>query len=204
MRLYGLRPRRVLEVGAANGVRLAAIAEACGADVVALEPSKAAIADGRARFPGVEFVRGSAHAIPLDEPFDLVIVNFVFHWIDRRSLLRSVAEVDRLLAEGGFLILGDFLPSNLVKVPYHHLPGGDVHTYKQSYAATFVGSGLYHAVCLLTDAHAPRQDRAASSLTADAPEHERIGAWLLRKALDEHYVEVELPAGLSRGSSDAP
>ena len=115
--------------------------------------------------------------------FDLVIINFVFNWIDRSNLLRSVAEIDRLLVDGGFLIIGDFLPSNLTKVRYHHLPEKEVYTYKQNYAATFLASGLYHPVSLLTSHHTSR------ALNAEATEDQRAGAWLLRKMVREQYVE---------------
>ncbi len=180
--LYNLRPRSVLEVGASNGFRLARISERYGAEVTALDPSAEAIADGRARFPRVRFVRGSAYAIPLSRLFDLVIVNFVFHWIDRSHLLRSVAEVDRVLMDGGFLIVGDFFPSTQTKVRYHHLPEQEVYTYKQDYAASLLASGLYRPVCLLTGGH------SAERLTAEGVEDERIAVWLLRKALGDLYV----------------
>ena len=183
MELYRLRPRSVLEVGAANGFRLAAISERFGARVVAVEPALEAILDGETRFPCVEFVRGGASAIPLQELFELIIVNFVFHWIDRTSLLRSVAEIDRLLVDGGFLIIGDFYPSNLTKVRYHHLPDQEVYTYKQNYAATFLASGLYHPVCLITT------DHSSKALIGEVAEDKRIGVWLLQKKLNDHYVE---------------
>src|SRR4051794_39891209 len=78
--LYQLHPQSVLEIGAANGFRLAAIVERCGARAVAVEPSALAIEDGKARFPQVEFLRATACEIPLQGQFDLVIVNFVLHW----------------------------------------------------------------------------------------------------------------------------
>ena len=191
MELYRLRPRSVLEVGAANGFRLAAISERYGARVVAVEPSVEAIHDGETRFPNVEFVRGGASAIPLQELFDLIIVNFVLHWIDRANLLRSIAEVDRLLVDGGFLVIGDFYPSNLTRVPYHHLPGEKVYTYKQNYAATFLASGLYHPVCLVTG------DHSSKALIGEVAEDDRIGVWLLRKMLQGHYVESSFhPEGI--------
>lgn len=183
MALYHLRPRSVLEIGAANGFRLAAISERYGARVVAVELSVKAILDGKTMFPCVEFVQGGTQAIPLQELFDLIIVNFVFHWIDRANLLRSVAEIDRLLVDGGFLIIGDFFPSNMIKVRYHHLPKQEVYTYKQNYAATFQASGLYHPVCLITG------DHSSKTLTGKVAEDERIGVWLLRKVLTEHYIE---------------
>jgi SAM-dependent methyltransferase len=183
--LYNLRPERVVEIGAANGFRLAAIRGRTGADVVAVEPSARAILNGKASFPFVAFVRGAASAVPLRESFDLVIVNFVFHWIDRANLLRSVAEVDRLVQDGGFLIIGDFHPANFLQVPYHHLKNENVRTYKQNYAATFIASGLYHPVCLLTGDHAEK------ALDATAGEDERIGAWLIRKVPQGHYIRTE-------------
>lgn len=180
--LYQLSPSKVLEVGAANGFRLAVISERYGAKVVAVEPSLEAIRDGKARFPSIEFVRGGAYALPLQGVYDLIIINFVFHWIDRTHLLRSIAEIDRLLANEGFLIIGDFFPSNLVKVEYHHLSQQEIYTYKQNYAATFLASGLYHQVGLITANHSSR------TLTGDVEEDERIGVWLLKKMLKEHYV----------------
>jgi len=182
---YGLRPRSVLEIGAANGFRLAEIERRCGARAVGVELSQQAIADGRARFPRVAFVRGAANSVPLQESFDLVIVNFVFHWIDRTQLLRSVAETDRLLRDGGFLVIGDFFPSNRLQVPYHHLQTGEVQTFKQNYAEVFLSSGLYHSVGLMTAHHASKAPDPRAS------DGERIGAWLLRKELKSHYLKAE-------------
>jgi SAM-dependent methyltransferase len=180
--LYGLQPRRVLEVGASNGFRLAAIADRYGASVVGLEPSAHAIVDGKARFPAVRFLQGEASDVALAEQFDLIIVNFVFHWIDRTRLLRTVAETDRLLLDGGYLVIGDFYPSNPIKVRYHHLPDQEMYTYKQDYAATYLASGLYHRVGTLTG------DHASKSLDGTVSESQRIGVSLLRKRLEEHYA----------------
>jgi SAM-dependent methyltransferase len=181
--LYGLTPARVLEIGAANGFRLAAIHHRTGAETVAVEPSAQAVLNGKASFPFITFIRGTASAVPLRDAFDLVIVNFVFHWIDRRSVVRAVAEVDRLVRDGGYLVIGDFQPVNQVQVRYHHLEEPEVYTYKQNYAATFLASALYHPVALLTAHHATKE------LQGSVAEDERIGAWLLRKELSGHYIK---------------
>jgi ubiquinone/menaquinone biosynthesis C-methylase UbiE len=181
--LYSLCPQKVLEVGASNGVRLAAIAERYQSLTVAVEPSADAVQDGQTRFPHVVFKQGVAHDIPVQDEFDLVIVNFVLHWIDRRNLLRSIAEIDRLLVEGGFLIVGDFFPANATRVPYHHLPCQEVYTYKQNYATVFLASGLYKTIGLLTGEH------ASHTLRADVSEHECMCVCLLRKTTQELYVE---------------
>ena len=184
--LYQVNPKSVLEVGCSSGFRLAAIAERHGARVVGCEPSAEAITAGRLRYPRVEFVQGRASALPFDGPFDLIIVNYVFHWVDRSTLLRSVAEVDRVLEDGGFLVLGDFAPMNRHRRPYHHLPGESVFTYKQDYAAVFLASGLYYPVGMLTGTHSD------GALRLRVPEDDRGGHWLLRKTLDENYVERSL------------
>lgn len=185
--LYHLQPQTALEIGAANGYRLGAIAARWGTKVTAVEPSAHAIADGQARFPEVTFLQATASAIPLHSQFELVIVNFVLHWVARDTLLRSVAEIDRLLADGGFLILGDFEPSNRTRVRYHHRPEQEIYTYKQHYPAVFLASGLYHAVAALTSGH------GSPAPLADVSEGDRIGVWLLRKQLAEHYVAGTVP-----------
>src|SRR6185369_350713 len=68
--LYGLRPRSVVEIGAATVFRLAEIARRYHARAVAVALSKDALREGKRRFPTVEFVCGAAHAVPLDETFD--------------------------------------------------------------------------------------------------------------------------------------
>jgi len=190
MELYRLRPRRVLEVGASNGVRLAAVAERYQARVVAVEPSQEAVLDGQKRYPHVAFCQGVAHAIPLHEQFDLIIVNFVFHWIDRQHLLSSVAEIDRLLSDGGSLIIGDFFPTNLTKVHYHHLPKQHLFTFKQDYSAMFLVSGLYRCVATLSADHGGH-----GSLHAESSEETRIAHWLLRKDISNLYGESSYPQG---------
>jgi hypothetical protein len=97
-------------------------------------------------------------------------------------LLHAVAEVDRLVGEGGYLLIGDFYPANQLQVRYHHLETEEIFTYKQNYAAMFLASGLYHQVSLLTAHHANKE------LQARVAETERIGAWLLRKELQGHYL----------------
>jgi len=188
MALYGLHPRKVLEVGASNGVRLAEIARKYRARTVAVEPSLNALEDGKRRFPSVDFICGQSHKIPLDGGFDLVVVNFVLHWVDRSRLLGSIAEIDRVLVDGGFLIIGDFHPSNFLRAPYHHLPVDEVYTYKQNYAGLFLASGIYRAVSLFT------ADHGSKALDASAGENERTGIWLLQKSLNGHYVKTTAPA----------
>ena len=179
---YGVRPRSVVEIGASNGFRVEEIRRRYGSRAVAVEPSALAVEDGRTKYPEVEFVQADASHIPIDDSFDLVIVHFVFHWIDRNYLFQTFAEVDRLLSDGGLLVIGDFLPSGPRKVPYHHLPEQAVFTFKQDYALPFLASGLYSLVAMLSADHATKR------LSPDVADHDRVGVWLLRKSVSGLYL----------------
>jgi ubiquinone/menaquinone biosynthesis C-methylase UbiE len=181
LELYGLKPNSVLEVGAANGWRLAAIHQRYGAKCVGIEPSEKAIEDGTKRFPEITLKRGLAHEIPLQDAFHLVIVNYVFHWISRQTLFQSVAEFDRMIADGGYLVIGDFAPTYPMKRRYHHLPNEDVWTYKADYAAIFSAAGTYELISRMTYNH------DTHALSPDVPGDTRGAVNLLRKSLSDFY-----------------
>lgn len=151
--------KTILELGCANGYRLAKLKmkmpEACR--VVGVDASAEAVADGKKQFAGVEFHHGTLSDIPLREEFDLVIINFVLHWVDRSTLAHSIAQIDRVVRDGGTLILGDFLPDFPQRRNYHHLEGGNVFTYKQDYAKTFEALGFYREFIRISFDHGTHQ-----------------------------------------------
>ncbi len=139
--------KSIAELGCSNGWRLHYLGrEFQVSRLVGVDASKKAITDGKKRYPELDLRQGLLHAVPLSEAFDLVIVNFVFHWVDRTTLARSVAEVDRVVNDGGYLIIGDFLPRVRQKRRYHHLPEKAVYTYKQDYARIFESLGIYKEI----------------------------------------------------------
>ncbi|MFN3599033.1 MAG: class I SAM-dependent methyltransferase [Aquificaceae bacterium] len=77
----------VLEVGASNGYRLEYIRQRYGCRAVAVGPSKRAVEEGKNSYPHIEFYNISAEEMDFKEVFDLVIINSVFHWIERANLL---------------------------------------------------------------------------------------------------------------------
>ena len=179
-----VQPKRVLEIGCANGWRLEELRKKYQCDCTGIDPSAEAIAEGKELFPEITFQRALASDLPLDTSFfDLVIVNFVYHWVPRNTLLQSVAETDRVLQEGGFLLLGDFLPDAPCRRLYHHLPGQHVYTFKQDYAEIFLSAHLY----LLIDRLVFQHDTKASSGTI--PEDKRGACSLLQKTLEKLYRE---------------
>jgi SAM-dependent methyltransferase len=182
IREYGLRPRRILEVGAANGARVAALCAEYGARGTAIEPSAAAVEDARARFPDIKVERGLSHELPTDETYDLVIISAVFHWVDRSLLLATVAEIDRVLDDGGYLVVADFFPHSPMKNAYEHVDSERMYTYKQDYSAVFRASGVYLPVGSALSEHGGTRSPAPA-------ENDRWGVWLLRKDLDQAYAE---------------
>lgn len=142
--MYGIldEHKKVLEVGSANGYRLERIRQKYGCKVVAVEPSKKAVEDGRKNYPQVEFYNITAEELSFKELFDVVILNGVFDWIDRKNLLKVCSLVDEALRRGGYLIIGDFQTPKPMKNPYHHLKE-EVFTYKQSYKDIFLSTYSY-------------------------------------------------------------
>lgn len=94
------RPARVVDVGAGTGILTGALAH-LGADVVAVEPDQAMLAELRRQLPGVRAVEGSAEALPLpDQSMDAVLCGQAMHWFD---LDRALPEIARVLRPGGVL-----------------------------------------------------------------------------------------------------
>lgn len=153
MTKHVLRPRRVLEVGCANGWRLATTQEAFGADCYGIDVSQDAIADGHNRYHElIDLQHGFADNLPYpDSWFDLTICHFVLHWVDRSTLLAVLAEMDRVTKMGGHIVIGDFLPYRPTKTPYHHTTG--LWTYGLDYARVLIDISMYRRVDRTVFAH---------------------------------------------------
>ncbi|MEU4250728.1 class I SAM-dependent methyltransferase [Amycolatopsis sp. NPDC026612] len=91
---------RVLDLGAGTG-KLTGTLAALGADVIAVEPDPAMLAELRRALPAVRAVAGSAEAIPLpDACVDAVLAGNALHWFD---MAVAGPEIARVLAPGGTL-----------------------------------------------------------------------------------------------------
>jgi SAM-dependent methyltransferase len=91
---------RVLDLGAGTGKLTATLVE-LGAEVVAVEPDSAMLAELRHALPAVRALHGSAEALPLpDASVDAVLAGNALHWFDM-----SVAgpEIARVLVPGGVM-----------------------------------------------------------------------------------------------------
>lgn len=140
-----LKPKAFLEVGAANGHRVAALAKSLGALGCGVEPSGQAVADGLKANPEIDLRVGAADELPFETgAFDLVILGFCMYLVDPALHLRAVAEADRVLADGGALIVFDFVASQPYFNDYAHLPG--LRAHKMEFSRLFTAHPAYTLV----------------------------------------------------------
>jgi SAM-dependent methyltransferase len=92
---------RLLDLAAGTGKLTERLAARPGAEVTAVEPDPAMLAELRSRLPAVEARPGSAEALPRpDSSVDAVLVGQAWHWFDAD---RALAEILRVLRPGGVL-----------------------------------------------------------------------------------------------------
>jgi ubiquinone/menaquinone biosynthesis C-methylase UbiE len=90
--------RTVLDLGAGTGKLTRALVQT-GAEVIAVEPGEAMLAELRQAVPEARAVLGAAERIPLaDDSIDAVTVGQAFHWF---RFDEAVPELHRVLRPGG-------------------------------------------------------------------------------------------------------
>jgi SAM-dependent methyltransferase len=176
------RPMRILDIGSSNGWRLAGLrtAACAGSELCGFDASADAAREGMRLFPGLILKQATVASFAFDAPFDLAIASFIFHWIERDSLLESAANVARHIKPGGRLVIADFCPPSLLRRRYHHRDDVELFTYKQDYSQLFVTSGLFREVRRTSFAYGGQTvDQAAFDLL---PDGDKCAAIVLEKA----------------------
>lgn len=108
-----LKPKDILEVGAANGWRLKKLKDHYGCNVRGIDVSEDAIKEA---VEGVQVDHGYAHDLPYDDAsFDIVIFGFCLCFISPEDWLGLVSESNRVLRDGGVVVLYDFMGTRFVK-----------------------------------------------------------------------------------------
>lgn len=179
--------RSILELGSSNGYRLNFLKKLLPdcQKFVGVDLSKAAVEDGKSRY-NLEMYCDALLNFKSNEPFDLVIVNFVLHWIDRKNIFECISNIDRLVSSEigspSLLCLGDFLPDFPYKRFYHHLPDNKIYTYKTDYKKAFMSLNTYKLI--------DEQTYNCDCNSKIADNSNRASVSLLKKNLCEYYYEL--------------
>jgi SAM-dependent methyltransferase len=99
--------RLALEIGCANGVLTARLAERCER-LIAVDVVDSAIESARKRCAGASGVTIQKAQIPsqrIDGPFDLILVSEVAYYWDDKDLAASAAYFREAVADGGYILL---------------------------------------------------------------------------------------------------
>lgn len=173
---------RVLEVGASNGHQLHKLRQLTGCEAFGIDPSVSAIVDGKTNYPDVALSVGTADKLEFpDAFFDTVIFGFCLYLVDRGFLMRIVAEADRVLRQGGMLMIVDFDPAVTHRRPFVHQQG--LWSYKMCYPDIWLASPEYVLVEKCSYSHEGDQFHADPG--------ERVAAWVLAKqSHDDAYPEL--------------
>jgi SAM-dependent methyltransferase len=171
----------VLEIGCSSGNKLEALCQRLDAAGQGIDPSSLAVSEGNSRLNGgsIRLIRGTADELPFESSsFDLVFFGFCLYLVDRKTLLKSLSEADRVLKAGGFLAITDFDPGRMYKRPYVHRDG--LFSFKQDYSRLYTESGLYYLVSKASFSH--RRN------FFDHENDERVSLSLLYKETDPYLL----------------
>lgn len=185
LKQYNLEIEHLLEIGCSSGYRLNGIRETLGQNVkvFGIDPSNAAIGFGRKNYPMVSFTKGTADNLSMydNNSMDAVIVGFVFYVIDREIFFKVVSEIDRVLKNGGVLIIIDFFSEAALKNVYEHIKDFKAYAFKQNYDEVFTASKLYYLLDKSTWSHSTKELDASSNY------HDKYSISLLKKDISASY-----------------
>ena len=143
----GIKPQCVLEIGCANGWRLAALRGKFDCEVHGVEPSMQGCIEAATR--GVPVWRCTAESLPAgNEAYDLVIYGFCLYCTDPADWFKIVAEGDRVLRPDGHIVIHDFSirPEGEAYVrQYEHREG--ISSYHVDFSSLWLANPLYSHVC---------------------------------------------------------
>lgn len=123
-----------------------------------------------------------------NEKFDLAIIDDVFSWVSRSSILASIANVDKAVKDGGYIFIRDFKPHKFTKNRNHHIKDSEVFNFKVvgSHLQIFLSTGMYEIV-----SENIYYDKSMSAgYLCDNPFNYRWSDVILQKKSTEYFDDV--------------
>ena len=134
-------PRSVLEIGCANGWRLAKLRDKYKCDVIGVDPSIEAAREAM-QLNNIPVIRGAAHHQSADRAYDMVIFGFCLYVTDPEDWFYIAASANHALQENGYLIIHDFAePARPFTRPYKHR--SDVLAYHFDFSKLWLAHPAY-------------------------------------------------------------
>jgi ubiquinone/menaquinone biosynthesis C-methylase UbiE len=170
----------ILEVGSSQGALLSLVCDEFNVSGVGVDPSEKAVAAGNdRRSKNLKLKVGTSDSIPeSDESFNLVIAGFFLYVVDRKLFLKTLAELDRCLAPGGYLLIVDFDSKIPTKKPYRET--SNVWSYRNDNAGILTAMAHYSLISKASCTH------HGSHFSSDA--EERISIEIFYKEPDPYFV----------------
>lgn len=180
LRAEGIYPETVFEVGCGHGYRLAAMRDEWGAKVWGCDLSKEAIRYGLQKYGDKDFQIGWREAKNLkgipSQGFDMVIYGFCLYACDPDDLFMIAREGDRILKDGGHLVIWDFCPDFPHSRSYKY--DSMLRTYKADYSKLWLGHPYYKLHKQVVMPH-----ESGEEITNDT----RVAVTILRKSVADAY-----------------
>ena len=123
----------ILEIGCSNGWRLKNLQDKYDCTVIGIDPSALACAEAWQNLK-IAVHKTVGASLPFsDELFDVVIMGFCMWLTDPSEWFRNVSESDRVLKDGGTLIIHDYCYPRVLRLPYNFdaeaIEHADAHCY---------------------------------------------------------------------------
>ena len=132
-------PESILDVGCGYGGTIKELFNQYpSTKFIGIDPGTESIAIAKENIDGknVEFKVSYSHQLDFsEETFDIINLCMVLQWIPRKYLIRTMAEVDRVLKFGGLIYINEFLPNKPVVSQSNH--NKDVYIFKNDYSLFF-------------------------------------------------------------------
>lgn len=193
----GVEFNSVIEFGCNYGDLLNYFSVEMGKTAVGVEASKKAVEQGLKLYgDNISLYHGiiNDNCISSDpnnsNNFDLAIVEDVFSWVSRETILSSVLNVNNLIREGGYLFIRDFKPNRHTKNRNHHVADTDVFNFKVlgGHCQILLSTGTYEIV---SEKVYYDNTVMSSGYKCDNPFNYRWSDILLQKKTTEYFDEVK-------------
>lgn len=133
-------PEKILDIGCSFGITIQLMKEHFpSSDFYGIDPGKESIETAQNNNPetNIFFQQGHSHNLPYaDNSFDVIILSMVLQWIPRKYLIKTIAEIDRVLKTDGIIYIQEFLPNKSITSVSRH--NQDVFIFKDDYSSFFV------------------------------------------------------------------